>query len=130
MLFGIMALQNDFISRDGLIEEMAAWVLDKSQTLGAILKARGVLVEDEYQLLEALMRKHLEKHSDDVEKSLAAVSSIKSVRQELQSLADSDVAANLVHVAAAPQAEDPGGHHLGKFGKESGITPKRMKAIP
>ena len=30
LLFGILALQMDFISRDTLIEAMNAWVLDKT----------------------------------------------------------------------------------------------------
>jgi eukaryotic-like serine/threonine-protein kinase len=34
LLFGILALQMDFISRDQLIAAMNAWVLDKSKSLG------------------------------------------------------------------------------------------------
>jgi len=33
LLFGIMAVQNDFVSRAALIEAMGAWVRDKSKTL-------------------------------------------------------------------------------------------------
>jgi hypothetical protein len=33
LLFGILALQMDFISRDGLIAAINAWVLDKAKTL-------------------------------------------------------------------------------------------------
>ena len=39
LLFGILALQLDFIDRNQLIAAMNAWVLDKSRTLGAILAA-------------------------------------------------------------------------------------------
>ncbi len=34
LLFGILALQMDFISRDALIRAMHAWVLAKAKPLG------------------------------------------------------------------------------------------------
>jgi hypothetical protein len=37
LLFGILALQMDFIGRDDLIAAMSAWVLDKGKPLGQIL---------------------------------------------------------------------------------------------
>ena len=42
LLFGILALQMDFVTRDALIAAMHAWVLDKDKPLGRILRrARG-----------------------------------------------------------------------------------------
>ena len=38
LLFGILALQMDFIGRDALIAAMHAWVLDKAKPLGRILR--------------------------------------------------------------------------------------------
>ena len=43
LLFGILALQMDFISRDTLIAGMNAWVLEKSKPLGQILLDQGRL---------------------------------------------------------------------------------------
>ena len=37
LLFGILALQLDFITRDALIAAMHAWVLQKSKPIGQIL---------------------------------------------------------------------------------------------
>lgn len=37
LLFGILALQMDFITRDGLIAAMHAWVLDKTRLLSEII---------------------------------------------------------------------------------------------
>jgi hypothetical protein len=34
LLFGILALQMDFLGRDALIAAMNAWVLDKAKPLG------------------------------------------------------------------------------------------------
>ena len=43
---------------------------------------------DAHALLEPLVQKHVEMHGNDAEKSLASVSSIGSVREQLQQIAD------------------------------------------
>jgi hypothetical protein len=106
LLFGILALQMDFISRDALIKSMHAWVLEKHKPLGQILREQGALREDVHPLLEAMVNKHLELHGGDAQKSLEAVGSIGSVRQELQQVADADLHASLAHVSAARPAKD------------------------
>src|SRR5947209_7320502 len=83
LLFGILALQMDFIRRDGLIAAMNAWVLDKAKPLGQILRDQGALRPDAHDLLAALVQKHLELHGNDARQSLEAVSSIGSVREDL-----------------------------------------------
>ena len=107
LLFGILALQMDFICRDALIAAMNAWVLDKATPLGQILLEQGKLTPDRLQLLEALVAEHLRVHGNDPEKSLAAVSSIRSVRRDLERIGDADVQASLVHVSSARLPLDP-----------------------
>jgi hypothetical protein len=98
LLFGILAVQMDLVTRDQLIAAMHAWVLDKSRPLGHILRDQRALDEDEHALLEALVRKHLHRHGGDPERSLAAVGPAPSVRQDLGRLADPDLQASLRHV--------------------------------
>ena len=62
LLFGILALQMDFVSRDALIAAMHAWVLDKQKPLGQILVEQRALADDARGLLDALVTKHLELH--------------------------------------------------------------------
>ena len=108
LLFGILAMQMDFISREQLLAAMQAWVFDKTKSLGEILQTQKALDQDNRQLLDALVQKHLAKHDNNPEKSLAAVSSVGNVRKELERIADQDVQASLVHVAAArPKEADP-----------------------
>jgi hypothetical protein len=76
LLFGILALQMDFITRDALIKAMHAWVLEKSKPLGQILLDQGALRVDTHDLLEAMVQKHIEMHGGDAQKSLASVSSL------------------------------------------------------
>jgi hypothetical protein len=107
LLFGILALQMDFISRDALIQAMNAWVLDKTKPLGKILLSQGVLAADTYDLLQALVQKHLTLHENDCDKSLASVSSIGSVREDLRKLADDEIDASLAYVATVRGEADP-----------------------
>jgi serine/threonine-protein kinase len=105
LLFGILALQMDFVSRDALIAAMNAWVLDKSKHLGRILVEQRALRPDNRDLLDALVARHLEMHGGDVEKSLAAVQVPAPLRAELHSLSDGDVQASLA------QLPTPSGGH-------------------
>ena len=52
LLFGILALQMDFITRDDLIAAMGAWALEKHRPLGEILVERGALEPGHRALLE------------------------------------------------------------------------------
>ena len=101
LLFGILALQMDFISRDALVAAMHAWVLAKEKSLGEILLEQGVLPQARRELLEALVEEHLKQHSNDPQQSLAAVSSIGSVEEDLKQLDDGEVNATLAFVAKA-----------------------------
>jgi tetratricopeptide (TPR) repeat protein/tRNA A-37 threonylcarbamoyl transferase component Bud32 len=105
LLFGILALQMDFIGRDNLVEAMHAWVLDKARPLGHILRDQGRLSAERLQLLEALVAEHLKAHDGELQQSLAAVSSQSSVEQELRSLGDGDLEASLALLGAARPVE-------------------------
>jgi serine/threonine-protein kinase len=104
LLFGILALQMDFINRDALIAAMHAWVLDKARPLGEILQAQGALSADEQLALETLVEKHLRRHGDDPQRSLAAMAG-PSVRQDLSDIADPDVQDSLSSLPAGAGLE-------------------------
>src|SRR5437660_2991671 len=80
LLFGILALQMDFVRRDDLLAAMHAWVLDKAKPLGQLLREMGKLPADEHALLEAMVEKHLAKHGNDPQQSLAALSPVGPLR--------------------------------------------------
>ncbi|HEV3258646.1 MAG TPA: hypothetical protein VG013_17355, partial [Gemmataceae bacterium] len=82
LLFGILALRMDFISRDAFMEAMRAWLLDKSRPLGQILQDLGVLTAERRQLLETMAQEHVEAHQGDPRRSLAAVSVAPDVRRQ------------------------------------------------
>jgi WD40 repeat protein len=98
LLFGILALQMDFVSRDALIAAMNAWVLDKARPLGQVLVEQQALRPEQGQVLDQLVAMHLECHDNDPEKSLAAVAVPTPLRDELHRLADGDLQASLAAV--------------------------------
>jgi serine/threonine protein kinase len=99
LLFGVLAIELDFVSRDQLIAAMSAWVLEKQTPLDEILARQGALSAEHRALLEALVAAHLKKHGDDPQQSLAAVSSIESLRDQLRQIADPEIEASLAHVS-------------------------------
>ena len=106
LLFGILAVQLDFVSQAALLKAMNAWVLDKAKTLGDILREQGAISAENQSLLNALVQNHVQMHEQDVQKSLAALGTTVSVRAELEQIADADVraaAATLVPPAADRQ---------------------------
>ncbi len=106
LLFGVLALQMDFITRDALIAAMNAWVLEKDQPLGRILVARGDLHEDDFALLDPLVAKHIERHGGDPERSLESLSSVSWIRQHLPAIADPVLTASLMRLGVARNGED------------------------
>ncbi|MCI0460848.1 MAG: serine/threonine-protein kinase, partial [Gemmataceae bacterium] len=86
LLFGILALQMDFISRDALIQAMHSWLLNKNKSLGQLLVEQGALRPDAHALLEPLVQKHLELHGNDPQQSLASVRPSSSVQSDLQQI--------------------------------------------
>src|SRR5205823_11110463 len=63
---------------------------------------------DARDLLEALVRKHLDLHGGDAQRSLAAVSSLGPARDDLRRITDPELQASLAHASAArPAGDDP-----------------------
>jgi serine/threonine protein kinase/WD40 repeat protein len=99
LLVGILAVQMDFIRRDQLIAAMNSWVLEKRSPLEEILERHRALDRQTRELLEALVARHLAMHDNDAEKSLQALSSVGSVKDELRSITDPDVTLSVHRLA-------------------------------
>src|SRR5262245_44738101 len=103
LLFGILALQMDFIRRDDLIAAMHAWILDKAKPLGQLLTEQGKLAPQARQALDVLVEQHLKLHDNDPQRSLAALATAGTACEALRSLDDPDLQASLAAIAD-PQA--------------------------
>ena len=101
LLFGILALQLDFITREQLISGMQAWVLAKVKPLAELLQHAGSLSAEHRAALEAIVAAHVKQHNNDPQQSLAAISSAAEIHDELSQIADPQLDASLPHIAAA-----------------------------
>src|SRR5688572_4065124 len=97
LLFGILALQNNFISHPVLLSALKTWTRDKSQPLGRLLVAGNQLKASQYELLEALVAEHLAQHNDSAQQSLAAVAPSAELTHQLTALPDADLQHSLSH---------------------------------
>src|SRR5262245_6284111 len=113
LLFGILALQMDFVTRDALIAAMNAWVLEKSKSLGEILVAQGALDPGDRALVEPMIARHIQVHGDDPAQSLAAVESAALLREALRSIADADLQFSLGHLGTASSDPDRTSTYVG-----------------
>ncbi len=106
LLFGILALQLDFIDKERLVAGMNAWVLTKTKPIGQIFLEQAALSPERYTLLEAIVQEHLKLHDNDPEKSLASINTLRSIHEDLSIIADLALHASLSWVPVARQVED------------------------
>jgi hypothetical protein len=95
LIFGLLALEMDFVTREQLIDALHAWMLEKHRPLGQVLQQRGVLTERRVALLDGLVQEHVAQHGSDPQASLAALRVEPAVRQDLDRLNDPDVQASM-----------------------------------
>ncbi|MCI0641181.1 MAG: protein kinase [Gemmataceae bacterium] len=100
LLFGILAVQLHFISRDDLDLGMSKWALEKYKSLGQILIEQGRLSAEQVQTLDALMVQQLKAHGDDPSRGLQAVKTVTTaVASLLTNISDAGLQASTVHVS-------------------------------
>jgi tetratricopeptide (TPR) repeat protein/tRNA A-37 threonylcarbamoyl transferase component Bud32 len=98
LLFGLLALHTGIIGQDVLVAALHAWTRDKSRPIAEILAAQGAVDGDDRAAIEILVLRHLRKHGDDAERSLAAIVAPTSIVASLAGLGDPEVDATLGHV--------------------------------
>jgi serine/threonine-protein kinase len=114
LLFGIIALRMDFVSRNALAAAIQAWGLDMEKSLDQVLVEHGALAEDERSLLDPLVGKHLDQLGDDAERSLAALSAVSWIKRGSipQVLGP---ATSTLTAATSKAARDPSDFVAGRF---------------
>jgi eukaryotic-like serine/threonine-protein kinase len=107
LLFGLLALQNNFIDREALVDAFHRWTGDHTRPLDQVLIERGALTRNRHALLTGLVDEYINLHGDHLQNGLAALSTIGSVREDLSRIADSELEASLRHVSSAHHDDDP-----------------------
>lgn len=103
LLFGLLALQNNFVSQADLLAAFGAWVGDKSTGLDELFQRRGVLNNEDCNLLQRLCDQHMNASGGSATATLAKLSVDTSVREKLEQFADTD----LVQSVAQLKTLDP-----------------------
>ncbi len=88
LLFGVLAVQLDFVSRDDLIAATSRWTLDQGRPLSKVFVEQGMLSADEAQLIENLVQKHLDRNNNDPQKSLQSIEASQAMHDSGQATLD------------------------------------------
>lgn len=112
LLYGVLAYQLGMIDRAALVDSLRIWATAKERPLDEILVELNILPEQVRQLLAALVEENLRIHDGSPEQCLTALSSIGSVRDELEAIDDADLHATLGHLTVnttSPATLEPRG---------------------
>src|SRR5262249_12530792 len=102
VLFGIMALALDLIKLDQLVAGLHAWVANKTQAVGEVLRDQCGLDAQKHELVESLVRKHLTGHSGIPRRGLTAVALSAQVRAALAAVTDPEVQSAVATTRSSP----------------------------
>lgn len=101
LLFGLLALQNEFINKRQLVVAFGEWMADRSLSLDEILRKHQAISDDLQSLLNRLVDQHVQARGGDIHASLQSISGVGSVREELERLSDTEIHASICHLKAA-----------------------------
>lgn len=85
LLFGILASQVGFLSRDRLLDAVRAWPAHQPQSLGDVLLKCGSLDAPQRELLDRLIEQQVDQHGD-ARNALEQLPSAAPLRAELEQL--------------------------------------------
>ena len=110
LVFGLLALQMSFVNRDELLDAMQMWAFSKQRSLSELMVEMKLLQPQHRDLLEPLVAAHIQRHGNDPQRSLAAISSVEDAVASLRKLNDAELNASLRHVPnrRKAQASEPG----------------------
>jgi hypothetical protein len=105
LLFGVLALQADFLDPDQFAEACSAWAARKGAALADLLVECGWLTAEDRAHVDYLVRRKLKKHDGDARACLTGLATTPELRGALESVADPEVrgaVADLLPALPAP----------------------------
>lgn len=98
LLIGLLARHCGLISKEQLAAAIAVWSQDTRESIDSVLVGQNALAPVQRDLLHELAQQVLARNNQDAELSLAALSRVGSVRQELDSAVDAQLIATVEHL--------------------------------
>jgi serine/threonine-protein kinase len=108
LLYVLLALQMDFVTRESLLPAMQAWLTDRDRSLGDLLQEQGTLTPEQRQLLDRAASEHLSPRNDDEAARPILVDLPPTVADVFQEPIISDPGESLFDFHAAPGASRDG----------------------
>ena len=97
LLFGILALQLDYINQSQLVDAANKWMVEKSSRLGAILVKQGAISEADCDFIRSIVDKHVAR-SGSPKSSLELLKQhepIADAKEKLQTIFDGNTSADV-----------------------------------
>jgi serine/threonine protein kinase len=91
LLLAVLALQNNFISRDALLAGFDRWSANKSRSIAQVLVEQQHLSPQRCELLHALADEHLAAHQGNAQHCLSSLDITETSRRVLGDVADTEV---------------------------------------
>src|SRR5579884_1927500 len=104
LLFGVLALQADFIAPTSFVEVCTLWANQKHKPLADLLVERGLLTPADRADVERLVQRKLQKHGGDAHAGLAEATT-DQVRESLAGLTDTDIRQSILPTPAPEHVE-------------------------
>ncbi|KAF0246823.1 MAG: serine/threonine protein kinase-related [Planctomycetota bacterium] len=86
LVFGLLALQMNFVSKEHLLECAAVWMNDPKLDMGKLFLDRGHLTPKQHAAVAAMVEAHLDAHAGDPARSLSALKMDRDLRESLLAL--------------------------------------------
>ncbi len=102
MLFGVIAMQLDFIGRPDLLQGLQSWGTDRGRALGDILVEKHALSARRRNLLEEVVEEYLVQHDNDPARGLTAACAARTVELDVAAFAGPAMRGNLATLPSAP----------------------------
>jgi len=97
LLFGVLALQLEYVDASQFADVCAAWAVRKNMTVADILAERGWITPEARQEVEGLLSRKMNKHDGDARKALGDVADA-SVRDAMRDVGDEEMDETLDHL--------------------------------
>lgn len=108
LLFGVLAVQLDFVTRDQLVSATKSCAQQQQLLLSDVLLQQGSLTAEESKLIESVVQQHLARNNDDPRQSLESIEAFEALRETLELLPDTAVAdVTEYDTIATPPSNDP-----------------------
>ncbi len=91
LLFGIVAVQMNFVTRESFLSAVKGSLSNNARPLAEILIKTGAITAEHQKMLEALVDALLKQHDNNLQRCIDALSSIKTIRDDLDQLQDPEL---------------------------------------